>query len=376
MALSDQGVMTLQRALPLDDAGRRRREAVRRESGLRHREPLDPGLRPSLVTRLERAPSTARVHPFENQVSEILGFLIDHDATFAASLAARLWSPDGTGLPAAEAIGAFPGGSLKGGELAPHLYPDISICGSGGSFQILVEVKVTAEFHGFPGGSGNLVLQPDAYAIAWQRAAGQLPADRRRVATIAPRAPARPDPPPPLRGGDLEWARDVIPLLLSCARRRGAPADPVGAVALDLAAAVASRLAPPGPRGNRAPSPQLRALADVWRTPLADALGLVEARWPGLARPGAVTIASEHLGAYLTIDTPHCEPPARVWVFITAAGGRYNRPGLGDGACVCLWEPGPRQCPALQRRCEGRSPRRVRDYRTGRRRRPPASTGR
>lgn len=341
---------------PLEEAGRMRRSLARRGAGLVHREPLPRGARPSLLTRLERAPRTDRVHPFENQVSETLGFLVDHDARFASDFSGLLWSPGRPPDPfwptQASEIGAFSGGTLPGAGLAPVLYPDISICGSERSFQILVEVKVTADFHGYPDRAGELVLQPDAYVLGWEAASGQLPVGRRRVATIAPKAPPGRVPSHAMRGSDLLWEADVIPLLLECAARRGPIGELVGAVALDLATAVRERLAPP-PNTGREPSAELVGLLLDWRPHLVEALRHLESRHAGALAPGRVSASSDYLGAYLSLTTPYYAQPARIWVFLTTADGKYNRVDQPQSACVCLWEPGPKQSPALYEALQG-----------------------
>jgi hypothetical protein len=307
--------------------------------------------------RLERAPTTASVHPFENQVTEVLGFIIDHDHRFACDLVELLWSagtPERSFWPVEPAsVGAFPGGTLPGAGLAPVLYPDLSICGAGPDFQVLVEVKVTADFHGYLDEQGATVLQPDAYARGWETVTDELPQERRRVSTIAPRPPRPAAAPHLMRGRDITWDADVIPLLLECASRRGPLDDVVGVTALDLASAVRSRLTPPPPPDRGDVSDELYALIDRWHEPFVEALHAFEEARPGRLRPGRVATASDYLGAYVTVETPHCEAPVRIWVFVTTADGKYNRDGQAASVCVCLWEPGPRQCPDLHRALRG-----------------------
>jgi hypothetical protein len=318
-----------------------------------YREPPAPRDRPRLLARLQRAPRTAYVHPFENQITEALAFLVDHDRGFAEDLVAVLWGSDAADpAPTAATIGASTQLTLPGGELAPHLFPDLSICGGGQRFQLLVEVKVTAEFHAFTPPDRAPILQPEAYLQAWRRTT-DLPETRRRVATISPSGPASPPPRDAMRGADARWQRDIFPIPRACAARHAGHHDAVGGVALDVIDLVETRLRPPTAGRARAPSPALEAILDHWREPFADALALVESRCPQDVTANVATVSGDYIGAYLNIRLPTAGPPPRIWTYLTTEDGRYNRLGQPASACVCLAQPGPRQDPAFHARLGG-----------------------
>lgn len=133
--------------------------------------------RRSLLARLMLQPTTALRHPIENQMSEVLAFLIDRDEAFARGFLVLCAGGTDTQLEdavaGAKSIGArtqisLPAASPAGLPQRTTLFPDISIDGSDQAFQLLVEVKVDATLHTTVI-SGVVFEQPDAYVHAWRR---------------------------------------------------------------------------------------------------------------------------------------------------------------------------------------------------------------
>jgi hypothetical protein len=236
-------------------------------------------------------------------VTETLAFLIDHDPDFARSLADALWSDEVDERPPAAAyLAARTQLTVPGAAIAPNLFPDLSICGTRAAFQVLVEVRVTAEFHTFPRPQQEPLFQPEAYIAGWRAAAESLPEERRRVATISPAGPTLRPPSDRMRGADVRWDV-VLDLVLALATTRGGLMDPIGSIALDLVASIDEVLRPTPPRLRRPRSPELAALVTDWREPLEEALRLLEGSYPGVVRARRMPPpAADYLACYLDLD--------------------------------------------------------------------------
>ena len=146
----------------------------------------------SLLWGLMTQPAGVLQHPLENQLSEVIAFLIDRSPRFASGFL-RLCDGDRDGalrvaVEGTEAVGARTRISLsapapEGLPKRATLFPDISIEGDDRSFQIFVEVKVDAEPH-VTTIAGVELLQPDAYAAAWRQIYDVEAAKVRRVCTL------------------------------------------------------------------------------------------------------------------------------------------------------------------------------------------------
>jgi len=172
----------------------------------------------SLLLGLMGQATSPSQQPVENQLSEVLAFLIDRSASFARGFL-RLCDAGRDGdlrdaVAAATVIGArtrisLPAPGPDGLPQRTILFPDISIDGGDLAFQVLVEVKVDADLHRTTI-AGRTLAQPDAYAHAWRFVDEPTSPKIRRVCTLT-RTPIASDQ-DPWRRASLTW-REVGSLL-------------------------------------------------------------------------------------------------------------------------------------------------------------------
>ena len=274
-------------------------------------EPSSPHLRPSLVDDLLGVPATASQHQLENQATTVVAWLVDRSPTLAR-IVLELFLADYT--PNEGQIGARTQISLaKPGGGA--VYPDLSICMGDRALQLLVEVKVSSEFHTYPEFGDR--PQPDVYRLLWTspspsdarlRAVGTL---TREGSDVAP-DPAR------LIGRDVAWRelRDAIQTRLDA---DGVEAD-VRLVAESFVAAIDNRISP------IAPSPTEEAVFFAEHQPTLNAVAAELGELLG-AREAAKKIRGR---AYLgwRIALPSCDgQPLFARLYLSPAGTRLNLPG-------------------------------------------------
>jgi hypothetical protein len=293
----------------------------------------DPTTRPakSLLLGLLSQAATTLQHPLENQLSEVLAFLIDRDQKFAGRfLSLCAGETDAQLLDAvteAQSIGArtrisLPSPAPGGLPQRRTLFPDISIEGAGGAFQVFVEAKVDADLHRTTI-DGISIQQPDAYAYAWRRINEPDPPKVRRVCTLTREQPAETSS-DPWRCASITW-REVAALT------DGEASDELKIIGSELATLINTAIYPP--------LVDAAALAYVKRVgPLVlNALtGQVITQLPTVTA-SAVTSHRDYVGRYLTI--PASAGALRIWLYATPPGGRYNTPnretsivwGIADG---------------------------------------------
>ncbi len=185
-------------------------------------DPADPEReRPSLIAGLMTYPSAGQ-QPRENQISEALCWLVDRSRALAEATVALFLTEAQSQQVLAAADGRI-GASTRIGLAAPPgakgpYRPDIWIAGANRSFQLMIEVKVTASEHwmllpaeGVPaetvvGDSGEVVsvIQKEAYRRAWSLLPAE--ADARFVGLLSRDVPGL-EPSGPARG--IEQARNV-----------------------------------------------------------------------------------------------------------------------------------------------------------------------
>ena len=168
----------------------------------------------SLLQELARRPTTAKVLPEEDQLTIALGWLCDHSQAVARAIVERFF----TEMPCA--LKALSQSAMLGARVQIRLPPlaksgplwaDLSICGDGQSFQLLIESKLGSSFHAYQLEKKRIfrpsitAVQPDAYLAAWRACGPSHEAAVRRVGTIRldGEAPERTDP---WRAADLTWA--------------------------------------------------------------------------------------------------------------------------------------------------------------------------
>ena len=117
----------------------------------------DPAARPerSLLLGLMSQPTSLSQQPIENQLTEVVAFLLDRSDAFARGFVGLGDARDGDlrdAVANAGQIGArtrisLPAPGPSGLPQRTTLFPDLSIDGSNLAFQVLVEAKVDAELH-------------------------------------------------------------------------------------------------------------------------------------------------------------------------------------------------------------------------------------
>jgi hypothetical protein len=298
---------------------------------------------PRLLVDLLARPSRIDLLPLELQLTTILAWLVDRSRPFALEL---LEAFVGSGHHAEDhAIGARTRVTLPAVPPGGPLYPDLSIDIGDGVLQLLIEVKVDAEFHSHILGE-TTTSQPDTYVLAWRRAVesdDHGEAEVRRVGTLS-RAPAQaPKPVVDLadehtrRAGDISWhgIRDIVD--------RVARADGFGecqVVAYEFVSALEQRVLHPA--GAEIGDPVL-----VWSAELlAEVLPTVSRRIAGASLGNNVAPQLDYVGRYLRLDFG-LEAPIQLWVYISTAAGRYN----GGRAEASLWlseRPDERAAPEVR----------------------------
>lgn len=274
---------------------------------------------PGLIASLMRAPATASALPEENQFCEALAWALRAVPGLArdfALLAVRGDPVAEDAVRSADRVGVEtritalgPGGGV--------LFPDLSLCGDGRSFQLLVEVKVGASFADCRLPDGTAVSQPVLYAHALADEPASIGAELRRVATLSIDATLAPTDHHPLRAGDLSWA-DVQMLLAGAERVDGihTAVDELGDLVLGLFTPVPHAL-----------SAELIEWADAV---LPDVLRRLASAVGG-SRSGPLT--SGQTAAYRGGGVSWTSPegtPATMWLYVSPAGGGPSVAGQED----------------------------------------------
>jgi hypothetical protein len=268
-------------------------------------------------------PASSDQHPIENQFSEALSFLISSWPSFAASLALLCSHPEDRQLrdsvATAKTIGSRTRVSLPVqtglGSQRRFLFPDISIEGSGRTFQILLEVKVTAEVHHAVVG-GRALLQPDAYAAAWSRVTDPSPARTRRVATLT-QEPFDLDGADPMRSASVTWAQ-VVELL---AREKAAGTPPeVALITSDLRRTISDWILPPA-----VDAVEFAYVSEVAAPLLEGFAAVLLSEYDGTEKMGPIAGKHDYIRRYIDLEVN--SQPLRLLVRLTPAGAPYNLPG-------------------------------------------------
>lgn len=288
-------------------------------------DPSKPRKRPNLVEGLASVPSTQLVQPFENQLTEVLAWLVDRADTFARRFAA-LFMPDGE---AAEAVrsAAVVGASTQvrlpplTGTGSPR--PDLSVVGSDRSFELLVEVKVGAGFHDYTVG-GETLTQTDAYIRAWREGTvAATEANVRRVGTLSLQTDLA-HAPDSWRAADVLW-EGVTALIAELVGGDGFSPE-TRAVAADLLDVLRLRVVPTGPAAD------LDDLLEWGRSLLKLVRPRLAARIKGSSESGNITRGRDSVSGNLLLMAPD-GTEVRLWLGVTPRGGAYNGFGYDDS----LW---------------------------------------
>ena len=274
-----------------------------------------------LIAGLMRAPTSAAVRPEENQFSEALAWVLRRVPGLARHFA-LLFISAGTeaeqAIISAAEIGVDTRVTARGpsGEV---LYPDLSLCGSNRSFQLLVEVKVGTDFAEYELPDGSRVSQPVIYAHALEADPPEVGALLRRVGTLSREPDKAPSDRHPLRCRDVGWSevRELI-------RFVQAPCD-ISGVVRELIEAIDARILPTPP-----PDDQVNALLDWSQTVLPRVLRALALRaggtTTGTARGGQ---RYPYRGGYVDYPGPG-GVGLRMWLYVSPSGVGYSLPGEPD----------------------------------------------
>lgn len=290
-----------------------------------YQDPAAARVRPDLVDALMGEPTKPGQHPLENQCTEVLAWLIDRSPEFARAFV-RLFLPTAV-ADSADVIGARTQLSLPALPTTGVLRPDLSVEGSGRTFQLLVEVKVGSIFGEYTD-EDAVVLQPDVYVAAWHAAEEPHRAQVRMVGTLTrDGGPGRPSDRDPMRGPDVSWTavREALGDLID----RGALSESVSLVAASFRSALDSRVVKP----TLPPAEELVRWLDARRGLVGDVLSALQARIATASKPTPLRRSAEFVGGYMPFMASDASQIA-LWVFVTPAGGVCNRPGIPDAICV------------------------------------------
>lgn len=301
-----------------------------------YQDPDKPRHRPSLVEDLVKLPTKATNQPLENQATATLAWLIDRSPVFAARFVALFvgWeqTPKGT-------IGARGWVSLRMPD-GSTLFPDLSVDGAAGGFQLLIEVKVASELAEYVGQDGHIRTQDEQYRWGWSQL--ESPADRvRGVGTLTRKPGQCTIDLGSLRAREVGWpeVRDV--LLQSIAE--GALEPDVVLVGESFLGLIKKRIAIDAPT-----SAQLAEWLDAHKSLVADIVDRVHSAIPGAtlirasgaAFVGRRVVIPDVLGSPLrlriyaspagTAQNLHGEPDALIVGIERDAGGKLEQPAAGS----------------------------------------------
>jgi hypothetical protein len=273
-----------------------------------------------LIVALMRAPTSAAVRPEENQFSEALAWALRRVPGLARDFALLFVAGDAeaeNAIRSASEIGVDTRVTARGpsGEV---LFPDISLCGSGLAFQLLVEVKVGSGFHEYPLADGSMVFQPEIYARALELDPPAVGADVRRVGTLSRRPEEAPKHGHPLRAHDVSWSavRDLL--------RNATPPAGIAGVFDEVVQAISARILPTPPSDEH-----IEALLMWARGLLPDLLRSLAARVDGTTS-GRV---GKGIRVPFRAGTVHYAAGAtelKMWVCVSPGGVGYSVPGEPD----------------------------------------------
>jgi hypothetical protein len=281
--------------------------------------------RPNLIERLMRYPSRQALTPHENQITETLAWLLSESPTLAREFARLAFEDDPEALASLDEANSF-GARTQLALALPEggtVFPDLSLAGNDGSFELLVEVKIDAAPHAF-GTEENFLLQPDMYVRAWEQRPEETQARVRRVVTLT-RSFDFPKSESALRGPDLVWTQvaDVLEFQLAA----DAVEPTVALVARDFLEVVRAHILGVV---DLPPSEHVEALLAHGRE-LVILIGEYLREYAGASGATKAVRRRDYQGTFLWMTTPD-EVPVQFWLTVTPAGSRYNIRGFGD--CV------------------------------------------
>lgn len=304
-------------------------------------DPLAKHGRLSLIGELTKLPSRPKHSPAEDQLTAAVAWLADRSTVFANEFCKLVLGADDEALDAlAIATDLSADVQVRLPSVgAGFLWADLSIAAPAHAFQLLVEVKLTSDFHQYEIADVGTLSQPEAYLHAWRSCAPESEAAVRRLGTLTldGKAPPSTDP---WRARNVTWAQ-VHELLM---RISSELADEVRLVAEDLRDHLAGRVLPPeisadfleqGARLTRGVCERLRPRVR-------------EGKISGNFKPNA---RFHYVGGYLQFLSPE-GTREKLWFVVTPAGGDYNVPGAPASIQMASVYEEPLSAPAKARLVE------------------------
>lgn len=270
----------------------------------------------SLIGELTKLPSRPEHVPAEDQLTAAVAWLTDRSEAFAREFCKLAFLGDD------EALEALAGAADLSADVqvrlpsvgAGFLWADLSIAAPARAFQLIVEVKLTSDFHQYVIDGVGTLPQPEAYLHAWRTCAAEAEAHVRRLGTLTLDGSAPPSS-DPWRAGDITWAQVHELLVRLCPEL---PAD-VLLVAEDLRDHLAGRVLPP------VVSPEFLERGARLTRGVCERLKprVLEGKISGNFKPND---RFHYVGGYLQFETPETTKE-KLWFVVTPAGGDYNVPG-------------------------------------------------
>jgi hypothetical protein len=269
-------------------------------------------------------PATAVQHQQENQATTVLAWLADRSIPLARAVTQLFLGSEQPGV-SADVIGARTQLSMQrvtGGTV----FPDLSLDGSARAFQVLVEVKIDAEFHSYVDDDGKQIPQPELYRQIWMTLPTATEAKVRAVGTLTRFGSDTTPDLEALRGRDVSWSElgDALTELIT-----GSSLEPnIELVAASFLRAIETRIAP-----QKADHEALQHYLTSQR-PLVDSVVRAVINHLG-AVPAPGGSGSDYVGARARL-TDTAGEPLFVRVYATPAGGRLNVAGWGSAVIAVL----------------------------------------
>ena len=263
---------------------------------------------PTLLAGLIAVPTKIGLQPLETQVTTILAWLLSRSERFARAFCDLfLIGPAVSAAHASPRIGVRTWITLPSLPGTGKLFPDLSLEGCDGRFQLLVEVKVHAGLHQFPALGG--LWQPEAYIAAWKQE--KSGAAIRRVGTLTRKGVSYRPPDDGWRGADVTWdsVRSLV-VARNFPREIRAVAEEfelvLDAVVLQKSVEISSELA-------------------GWATAFLGRVVVELNQRVVVAKVGRIVHGKDYRGRYVSFSGA-TGSDFRLWFAVTETNARYNQP--------------------------------------------------
>jgi hypothetical protein len=278
-----------------------------------YEDPQSPRDRRSLLGSLMRVSATSRLHQAEDQLTEVLAWLCDRDTALCRDVAELFLHPDDEearrALFSAGTVGVRTQAIIPRPAERP-VRPDLSIEGSNRAFQLLVEVKLDAEFSIY-GPADAPEAQPEYYLRCWRQVDPTPEAQVRRLGTLTRDGEAG-RMADPWRARDVLWS-EVHALMSAQLSREMSPA--LAVVAEDFCGVLGELVLP-----FEADVEMLES----WRMPLGE-IGAAVARVLPEGRFDSLNVWPDtgYVGGYVRYVPSDGGERRRLWLLFALSGSAY-----------------------------------------------------